>query len=234
MSSLSNFKVLDVTPNSILVREDTPNGMTTQLVPVNTFNTLKYVIKGSFEGMVGQSHTKVYLGDDCVISPTTQQYVFCLEYDGNLVHTTPDTDKRVCNAVLKAYTEKDFSLFKELFNELYQKRLRNEFIELFIFALGDRVKSAIIQGMPGYIVDNNYFVGQNANSYWIGENTTLHFLCIVPRNHEIKPMKLEYKGTNIRLGQQEQIFMSKIIMLLNKEKYKDDPVFWRQIDQNRR
>ncbi len=58
-------KVLDVTPNSILLLEGEKR---TRLIPANTFNTLKYVIKGSFEGMIGQSHTKIYLGDNCVIS----------------------------------------------------------------------------------------------------------------------------------------------------------------------
>jgi hypothetical protein len=35
----------------------------------------------------------------------------------------------------------------------------------------------------------------------------------------------------IVLGQQEQIFISKIMMLLNQEKYKDDTVFWGQINR---
>jgi len=222
------IKVLDVTPNSILLLE---GGKKTKLIPANTFNTLKYVIRSSFEGMAGQSHTKIYLGDNCVISPTTQEYVFCLEHDGNLVHTTPDADKLVCEAVMKAHIEKDFRAFKTLFNDLYRKRLKNEFVDLFLAALGQRVTSAAMDGLPGYIVDKAYFVGQNGSAYRIDRNDKLRFLCIVPRDHNIKPMNLTYNGIMISLGQQEQIFLSKIMMLLNKEKYKKDTVFWRQVEQ---
>ena len=222
-------KVLDVTPNSILLLE---GGKKTKLITANTFNILKYVIRGSFEGMAGQSHTKIYLGDNCVISPTTQEYVFCLEHDGNLVHTTPDADKLVCEAVMKAHIEKDFRAFKTLFNDLYRKRLKNEFVELFLVALGERVRSAAMEGMPGYIVDKAYFVGQNGSAYRICRDDKLRFLCIVPKNHNIKPMNVIYNGMQISLGQQEQIFLSKIMMLLNKEMYKNDTVFWRQVERS--
>lgn len=221
-------KVLDVTPHSILLLD---GGKKTKLIPANTFNTLKYVVRGSFEGMAGQSHTKIYLGDNCVISPTTQEYVFCLEHDGNLVHTTPDADKLVCEAVMKAHIEKDFRSFKMLFNDLYRKRLKNEFVGLFLAALGQRVISAAMDGLPGYIVDKAYFVGHNGSAYRICRDEKLRFLCIVPRDHNIKPMNLTYNGMKISLGQQEQIFLSKIMMLLNKEKYRNDTVFWRQVEQ---
>lgn len=220
-------KVLDVTPNSILILE---GGKKTKLIPTNTFNTLKYVIRGSLEGMAGQDQTKIYLGDNCVISPTTQEYVFCLEHDGNLVHTTPDADKLVYEAIMKAHIDKDFMPFKTLFNTLYTKRMKNEFIDQVLMALGDRVKSATMEELPGYIVDNAYFVGQNGNAYGI-ENGKLRFLCIVPKYHIIKPMNLTYNGMEISLGQQEQIFLSKIMMLLNKEKYKKDTIFWKQVDR---
>ncbi len=223
------IKVLDVTPNSILLLEDEKK---TKLIPANTFNTLKYIIRGSFEGLEGQSHTKIYLGDNCVISPTTQEYVFCLEHDGNLVHTTPDADKLVCEAVMKAHIEKDFSAFKMLFNDLYRKRLKNEFVDLFLVALGQRVRAAAMNGLPGYIVDKAYFVGQNGSAYMICRDDKLRFLCIVPKNHNIKPMNLTYNGMQISLGQQEQIFLSKIMMLLNKEKYRNDTVFWRQVERS--
>jgi hypothetical protein len=223
------IKVLDVTPHSILLLEGEKK---TKLIPANTFNTLKYVIRGTFEGMAGQSYTKIYLGDNCVISPTTQEYVFCLEHDGSLVHTTPDADKLVCEAVMKAHIEKDFTVFKSLFNDLYRKRLKNEFVELFLTALGQRVRSATIDELPGYIVDKAYFVGQNGSAYRIYMNDKLRFLCIVPKNHNIKPMTLTYNGMQISLGQQEQIFLSKIMMLLNKEKYRNDTVFWRQVEHN--
>ncbi len=68
-------KVLNITPNAILLLEQNEGKKTTRLIPANTFNTLKYVLKGAFEGLVGLSHTKIYLGDNCVISPTTQEYV---------------------------------------------------------------------------------------------------------------------------------------------------------------
>jgi hypothetical protein len=224
-------KVLDITPNSILLLEQKGKDRTTKLLPANTFNTLKYVIKGSFEGMLGQSHNRIWLGDNCVISPTTQEYVFCLEYDGNLVHTTPDADKLVCEAILKAYSEKDFVPFIKLFNGLYQKRLRNEFIELFMMALGARIRPTTISGLPGYIVDNEYFVAQNGNAHRIDQRTgeIKRFLCIVPKNHQIKPMNLTHNGVQVVLGQQEQIFLSKIMMLLNRERHKKDGVFWRQV-----
>ncbi len=57
----------------------------------------------------------------------------------------------------------------------------------------------------------------------------LVFLCIVPRNHQIKPMNLLYNNVRIALGQHEQIFLSKIMMLLNREKHRNDEVFWRQV-----
>jgi len=44
-------------------------------------------------------------------------------------------------------------------------------------------------------------------------------------------MNLMYNNVRIVLGQQEQIFISKIMMLLNREKYKDDTVFWGQIQR---
>jgi hypothetical protein len=196
------------------------------------------VIKGSFEGMVGRSHTRIHIGDNCLISPTTQEYVFCLEYDGMLVHTTPDADKLVCEAILKAYTEQDFKPFIKLFDDLYSKRQKNEFLELFMVALGQRVVSATIDGLNGYVVDKEFFVAQNGNAYRILPTddskdaksvSNLAFLCIVPKNHQIKPMNLMYNNVRIVLGQQEQIFISKIMMVLNREKYKNDAVFWRQI-----
>ena len=232
------IKVLDVTPNSILLLE---GGKKTKLIPANTFNTLKYVIRGSFEGMAGQSHTKIYLGDNCVISPTTQEYVFCLEYDGMLVHTTPDADKQICEAILKAYTEQDFKPFIKLFDDLYSKRQKSKFLELFMVALGQRVISSTIECLNGYVVDKEFFVAQNGNAYRIlppddskdakQVSSNLSFLCIVPRNHQIKPMNLMYNNVRIVLGQQEQIFISKIMMLLNREKYKGDTVFWGQINR---
>ncbi len=227
-------RVLDITPNSILLLEQNGKDRTTKLLPANTFNTLKYIIKGSFEGMLGQSHNRIWLGDNCVISPTTQEYVFCLEYDGNLVHTTPDADKLVCEAILKAYMEKDFAPFIKLFNGLYQKRLRNEFIELFMMALGARIRAAIMDGLAGYIVDDRYFVAQNGNAHVIDQQTReiKKFLCIVPKNHQIKPMNLTHNGVQVVLGQQEQIFLSKIMMLLNRERHKGDGVFWRQVAES--
>jgi hypothetical protein len=130
-------RVLNITPNAILLLEHREDGKdTTRLIPANTFNTLKYVMKGSFEGMVGRSHTRIHIGDNCLISPTTQEYVFCLEYDGMLVHTTPDADKLVCEAILKAYTEQDFKPFIKLFDDLYSKRQKSEFLELFMVASG--------------------------------------------------------------------------------------------------
>ena len=235
-------RVLNITPNAILLLEHRKDGKdTTRLIPANTFNTLKYVIKSSFEGMVGRSHTNIYLGDNCVISPTTQEYVFCLEYDGKLVHTTPDADKLVCEAILKAHTEQDFKPLIKLFDDLYSKRQKSEFLELFMVALGQRVVSATIDGLNGYIVDKEFFVAQNGNAYRIlppidskdakPVSSNLAFLCIVPRNHQIKPMHLMYNNMRIALGQQEQIFISKIMMLLNREKYKDDTVFWGQINR---
>jgi len=232
-------RVLNITPNAILLLEHRDGKDTTRLIPANTFNTLKYVMKGSFEGMIGRSHTKIHIGDNCLISPTTQEYVFCLEYDGMLVHTTPDADKQVCEAILKAYTEKDFKPFIRLFDDLYSKRQKSEFLELFMVALGQRVVSATIDGLSGYVVDREFFVAQNGNAYRILSpediketkpvSSNLAFLCIVPKNHQIKPMNLMYNNVSIALGQQEQIFMSKIMMLLNREKYKNDAVFWRQI-----
>jgi hypothetical protein len=232
-------RVLNITPNAILLLEHREDGKdTTRLIPANTFNTLKYVIKGSFEGMVGRSHTRIHIGDNCLISPTTQEYVFCLEYDGMLVHTTPDADKLVCEAILKAYTEQDFKPFIKLFDDLYSKRQKNEFLELFMVALGQRVVSATIDGLNGYVVDKEFFVAQNGNAYRILPTddskdaksvSNLAFLCIVPKNHQIKPMNLMYNNVRIVLGQQEQIFISKIMMVLNREKYKNDAVFWRQI-----
>ena len=235
-------RVLNITPNAILLLEHRENGKdTTRLIPANTFNTLKYVMKGMFEGMVGRSHTRIHIGDNCLISPTTQEYVFCLEYDGMLVHTTPDADKLVCEAILKAYTEQDFKLFIKLFDDLYSKRQKSEFLELFIVALGQRVVSATIDGLNGYVVDKEFFVAQNGNAYRIlppddskdakPVSSNLAFLCIVPRNHQIKPMNLMYNNMRIVLGQQEQIFISKIMMLLNREKYKGDTVFWGQIQR---
>jgi hypothetical protein len=234
-------KVLNITPNAILLLEQNGGKKTTRLIPANTFNTLKYAIKGSFEGMVGRSHTKIYLGDNCVISPTTQEYVFCLEYNGMLIHTTPDADKQVCEAVLKAYTDQDFKPFIRLFDELYAKRQKSEFLELFMVALGERVRPAAINGLHGYIVDKEFFVAQNGNAYRTlpskkGEGgkavpEQLVFLCIVPKNHQIKPMNLLYNNVRIALGQQEQIFLSKIMMLLNREKHRNDQVFWRQVQQ---
>jgi len=235
MTDLNNeqavTRVLDITPNSILVLEQTGKDRITKLLPANTFNTLKFIVKGSFEGMLGQSHTSIWLGDNCVISPTTQEYVFCLEYDGDLVHTTPDADKLVCNAVMKAHTDKNFEPFISLFKGLFKKKLGNEFIELFMLALGKRIGSTVIGGLPGYIVDDTYFVAQNGNAYTIDKQTgeTEKFLCIVPKNHQIKPMNLIHRGVQIVLGQQEQIFLSKIMMLLNRERHKDDKTFWRQV-----
>jgi hypothetical protein len=236
------IKVLNITPNAILLLEQNEGKKTTRLIPANTFNTLKYVIKGEFEGLVGLSHTKIYLGDNCVISPTTQEYVFCLEYNGMLIHTTPDADKQVCEAVLKAYTEQDFRPFIKLFDELYAKRQKNEFLELFMVALGERVRPAAINGLHGYVVDKEFFVAQNGNAYKIMPSREgkdgkavpeqLVFLCIVPKNHQIKPMNLLYNNVHIALGQQEQIFLSKIMMLLNREKHKNDGVFWRQVQQH--
>jgi hypothetical protein len=128
-------RVLNITPNAILLLEHREDGKdTTRLIPANTFNTLKYVMKGSFEGIVGRSHTRIHIGDNCLISPTTQEYVFCLEYDGMLVHTTPDADKLVCEAILKAYTEQDFKPFIKLFDDLYSKRQKSEFLELFMLS----------------------------------------------------------------------------------------------------
>jgi hypothetical protein len=46
-------------------------------------------------------------------------------------------------------------------------------------------------------------------------------------------MNLMYNNVRIVLGQQEQIFISKIMMLLNREKYKGDTVFWGQINSQR-
>jgi hypothetical protein len=159
-----------------------------------------------------------------------------------LIHTTPDADKQVCEAVLKAYTEQDFKPFVKLFDELYAKRQKNEFLELFMVALGERVRPAAINGLHGYVVDNEFFVAQNGNAYKImpsregkddkAVSEQLVFFCIVPRNHQIKPMNLLYNNVHIVLGQQEQIFLSKIIMLLNKEKYKNDTVFWRQVERS--
>ena len=234
-------KVIDVTPNAILLLEQNKGVETTRLVPANTFNTLKYVLKGMFEGMVGRSHTKIYLGDNCVISPTTQEFVFCLEYDGMLVHTTPDKDKLVCDAILKAHTDKDFKPFIKLFEELYAKRQKSEFLELFMVALGQRVVQADMNGLQGYIVDKDFFVAQNGNAYKISPpnpciqgkvEPSLTFLCIVPRSHQIKPLNLLYNNVAVVLGQQEQIFISKVMMLLNKEKYRDDSVFWRQVEHS--
>jgi hypothetical protein len=236
-------RVLNITPNAILLLEHREDGKeTTRLIPANTFNTLKYVMKGSFEGMVGRSHTRIHIGDNCLISPTTQEYVFCLEYDGMLVHTPPDADKQVCEAILKAYTEQDFKPFIRLFDDLYSKRQKSEFLELFMLALGQRVVSATIDGLNGYIVDQEFFVAQNGNAYRIlppddstdakTVSSNLAFLCIVPRDHQIKPMNLMYNNVRIVLGQQEQIFISKIMMLLNREKYKSDTVFWRQVQQH--
>lgn len=42
-------------------------------------------------------------------------------------------------------------------------------------------------------------------------------------------MNLTHNGVRIVLGQQEQIFLSKIMMLLNRERHKKDGVFWRQV-----
>jgi hypothetical protein len=90
-------------------------------------------------------------------------------------------------------------------------------------------------------VDKEFFVAQNGNAYRIlpsddnkdakPVSSNLAFLCIVPRNHQIKPMNLMYNNMRIVLGQQEQIFISKIMMLLNREKYKSDTVFWGQISR---
>jgi hypothetical protein len=156
-----------------------------------------------------------------------------------LVHTTPDADKLVCEAILKAYAEQDFKPFIKLFDDLYSKRQKSEFLELFMVALGQRVVSATIDGLNGYVVDREFFVAQNDNAYRIlprDENknakpvsSNLAFLCIVPKNHQIKPMNLMYNNVRIVLGQQEQIFFSKVIMLLNKEKYRDDETIWHQI-----
>jgi hypothetical protein len=240
-SQQPTVKVLNLTPNAILLLEQNEGKKTTRLIPANTFNTLKFVIKGSFEGMVGRSHTKIYLGDNCVISPTTQEYVFCLEYNGMLIHTTPDADRQVCEAVLKAYSEQDFRPFIKLFDELYAKRQKSEFLELFMAALGERVRPAAVNGLHGYAVDKEFFVAQNGNAYKImpsrigkdgkAVSEQLVFLCIVPRNHQIKPLNLLYNNVRIALGQQEQIFLSKIMMLLNREKHRNDEVFWKQVQQ---
>ncbi|MFZ3168186.1 MAG: hypothetical protein WA130_11275 [Candidatus Methanoperedens sp.] len=236
-----SIRVLNITPNAILLLEIGADGKeTTRFIPANTFNSLKYIIKGLFEGMVGRSHTKIWLGDNCVISPTTQEYVFCLEYNGRLVHTTPDMDKVVCRAILRAHTEQDFKPFIELFNELYAKRQKSEFLELFMVVLGDRVRAAVMGGLSGYVVDKEFFVAQNGNAFRIvppekgedgkpDEQGRLDFLCIVPRDHQIKPQNLSYNNARIVLGQQEQVFISKVMMLLNREKHKNDSVFWRQI-----
>jgi hypothetical protein len=109
-------------------------------------------------------------------------------------------------------------------------------------ALGQRVVSATIDGLNGYVVDREFFVAQNGNAYRIlppddstdakTVSSNLAFLCIVPRDHQIKPMNLMYNNVRIVLGQHEQIFISKIMMLLNREKYKSDTVFWRQVQQH--
>ncbi|MDP3104918.1 MAG: hypothetical protein Q8M95_09980, partial [Candidatus Methanoperedens sp.] len=134
-----------------------------------------------------------------------------------------------------------FKPFVKLFDDLYSKRQKNEFLELFMVALGQRVAPAVIDGLNGYIVDKEFFVAQNGNAYKIllpddskdvkPVSSNLAFLCIVPRNHQIKPMNLMYNNVRIVLGQQEQIFISKIMMLLNREKYKSDTVFWGQIQR---
>lgn len=212
-------KVLDITPNSILLLENNK----TRLVPTNTFNTLKYIVKKDFEGMVG--HTKVYLGENCIISPTTQEFVFCMEYDGNLVHTAPDNDREVYKAILEAYSNNNHAPFISLFKRLYEKQQKEEYIELILSALGKKVE----RKQHGCLVDQRFFVAQNGNAYKVKENGEMCSLCIVPRDHNIRPKTLEYKGIKIVLGQQEQIFLSKILMLLEKEKYRSDNVFWRQI-----
>ena len=234
-------RVLNITPNAILLLETAADGKeTTRFIPANTFNSLKYVMKGLFEGMVGRSHTKIWLGDNCVISPTTQEYVFCLEYSGRLVHTTPDMDKVLCRAILRAHTEQDFKPFIDLFNELYAKRQKSEFLQLFMGILGSRVAAASMNGLVGYIIDKEFFVAQNANAYRIvspekgkdgkpDEPGRLDFLCIVPKDHQIKPQNLAYNHATIALGQQEQIFISKVMMILNRDKHKKDKVFWRQM-----
>lgn len=226
----SKEKVLDSTPNSILLlKEDN----TTHLIPANTYNTLKYLVKDIFSGIQGESHTKIYLGEDCVISPTTQEYVFCMEYNGDLVHTPPEKDKAVGQAALEAYTKKNYQPFIALFNELYQKHLRAEFLEMMLCAFGDRIRPAApSQRDSGYFVDNIFFVAQNGNAYKVSEGGNLRHLCIVPKNHAIKETQLTYRGRKIILGQQEQIFLSKIVMLLNKEKYIKDTVFWNQVRDN--
>jgi len=223
-------KVLDATPNSILLlKEDN----TTALIPANTYNTLKYLVKDIFSGIQGESHTKIYLGGDCVISPTTQEYVFCMEYNGDLVHTPPEKDREVGRAVLDAYVKKNFQPFIALFNELYQKQLRTEFLELMLCAFGDRIRAAApSQRDSGYFIDNTFFVAQNGNAYKVAPGGDLRHLCIVPKNHTIKETHLTYRGRKIILGQQEQIFLSKIVMLLNKEKYIKDTVFWNQVRDN--
>jgi hypothetical protein len=234
-------RVLNLTPNAILLLETGADGKeTTRFLPANTFNSLKYVMKGLFEGMVGRSHTKIWLGDNCVISPTTQEYVFCLEYSGRLVHTTPDMDKVLCKAILRAHTEQDFKPFIDLFNELYAKRQKSEFLELFMTVLGKRVVAATMDRQNGYVIDKEFFVAQNGNAFRIvppkkgtdgkpDEPERLDFLCIVPRDHQIKPQNLSYNNAQIVLGQQEQVFISKVMMLLNRDKHKNDSVFWRQI-----
>ena len=234
-------RVLNITPNAILLLETAADGKeTTRFIPANTFNSLKYVMKGLFEEMVGRSHTKIWLGDNCVISPTTQEYVFCLEYNGRLVHTTPDMDKVLCRAILRAHTEQDFKPFIDLFNELYAKRQKSEFLQLFMGVLGSRVAAASMNGLVGYIIDKEFLVAQNANAYRIvppekgndgkpDEPGRLDFLCIVPKDHQIKPQNLAYNHATIALGQQEQIFISKVMMILNRDKHKKDKVFWRQM-----
>ena len=234
-------RVLNITPNAILLLETAADGKeTTRLIPANTFNSLKYVMKGLFEGMVGRSHTNIWLGDNCVISPTTQEYVFCLEYSGRLVHTTPDMDKVLCKAILRAHTEQDFKPFIDLFNELYAKRQKSEFLQLFMTVLGNRVCAGVMSGLAGYVVDKEFFVAQNGNAFRIvppvkgtdgkpDEPGRMDFLCIVPKDHQIKPQNLSYNHAQIVLGQQEQVFISKVMMLLNREKHKKDEVFWRQI-----
>ncbi len=44
-------------------------------------------------------------------------------------------------------------------------------------------------------------------------------------------MNLKYNNVKVVLGLQEQIFLSKIMMLFNREKYKNDAVFWRQVER---
>ena len=229
---MSKTVILNETPYAALLLDTDDTGkITTRLVNMNSYNYLKFKIKGVFEDIDGKVHTKVCLGEDYVISPTTQEYVFCIETNGKVVHTTPDLDKKFMAAVVKAHFNKDLGLLAELFNTLYTNRLREQFFDWFFGLLGTRVSRSFLDSQRGVFVDNEFFVAENLSVYRkqppkfseegeIVSNGRWGFICIVPKVSDVEPISIRIGSDDLKLTSFEQLFLGKVMCIIGRRKLK--------------